>query len=280
MTASRLREAYTAVGRSLPRPVRRAVEEYRWRKDARRLAERYPEAKPIDLSRAQLVRDAPLDSLRDAAFLESHLLPELGFNDEVLEEFPERLWPIAGRGLRHWQYPNQFSKYLVELSRHSISSYLEVGVRHGGTFVITTEYLKRFGPLRLALGNDLFPMPGLEPYAQANPEVRLTRADSHGPRFALALRRHGPFDLALIDGDHTEEGCRKDFETIRPHARILAFHDIASTVVGGVPAVWQRIRAEHADEYDFLEFTDQYPDVRDRTGHTVLGLGLAIPKES
>jgi hypothetical protein len=34
----------------------------------------------------------------------------------------------------------------VELASHRVENYLEIGVRHGGTFVITVEYLSRFHP--------------------------------------------------------------------------------------------------------------------------------------
>jgi hypothetical protein len=258
---------------------RRALEEYRWRWYARDRARAvYDDARPIDLSRVELIRAAPIERLSDPAWIEHDLLPALGFNDELLEEFPTELLPRTGEGLLHWQYPNQFSKYLVELSRHRIESYLEVGVRHGGTFVVTTEYLKRFRPLRLALGNDLLPMPGLEPYARSEPEVELLRGSSHGPRFWLTARRRGPFDLVLIDGDHTEEGCRRDFELLRDQARLIAFHDIASEVVEGVPTVWCEIKERYADRYDFVEFTDQYGDVHERTRNQYLGLGLVMPK--
>jgi precorrin-6B methylase 2 len=54
-----------------------------------------------------------------------------------------------------WQYPNQFSKYLAELAAHPVDRYLEIGVRHGGTFVITVEYLSRFHPVREAIAVDL-----------------------------------------------------------------------------------------------------------------------------
>jgi len=66
---------------------------------------------------------------------------------------PDELYQFCGRGLHYWQYPNQFSKYLVRLSQFKVESYLEIGVRHGGTFVITVEYLSRFHPLKCAIGS-------------------------------------------------------------------------------------------------------------------------------
>jgi Methyltransferase domain len=262
-------------------PLARVRAEREWRREAQDIVERsYDDARPIDLDRLALLRSAELEKLRDAAWLERELLPRLGFNNEFLEEFPRELYPQTGEGLLHWQYPNQFSKYLVELSRHRISSYLEIGVRHGGTFAITVEYLRRFHPLRLAVGNDIYPMPGLVPYAGSDPRIHLVQRSSHGLRFVLDLLRRRRFDLVLIDGDHSAQGCRRDFEIVRRHARLIALHDIASDVVPGVPAVWREVRSRYADRYDFLEFTEQYEEVRARTGKAYLGIGLAVAKPS
>jgi hypothetical protein len=234
--------------------------------------------RPIDLSRVQLIRDAPLDRLRDASYLEHDLLLRLGLNGEQLYTLPDFLHPYAGRGLLHWQYPNQFGKYLVELSRHRIASYLELGVRHGGTFVITVEYLDRFYPVERAVGIDLGLTATLRGYASSRPGVTVLQADSQSDEFRDFVRAGDPFDLVLIDADHSEDGVRSDFETVREHARIIVFHDIVSEQVPGVAKVWSEVREKHADRFDFLEFTDQYPDLRAKAEIDYLGLGVAITR--
>ncbi len=85
-------------------------------------------SREIDLSLANSIREKGLDCLSDPKKLEFDLLPSLGLNNENLREFPEELYPYCGRGLLHWQYPNQFSKYLVLLSKLRIERYLEIGV--------------------------------------------------------------------------------------------------------------------------------------------------------
>src|SRR5947209_6395925 len=97
-------------------------------------------ARSIDLSRVQLLRKADTVVLRDDLRLQA-LLQALGLNDEGIEEFPPALHRDCGSGMLLWQFPIQFAPYLIELSRHRVRTYLEIVVRHGGSFVVTTEYL-------------------------------------------------------------------------------------------------------------------------------------------
>ena len=164
---------------------------------------------------------------------------------------------------------------MAELAKHRAENYLEIGVRHGGTFVITVEYLSRFHPVRNAIAIDLEGTPGLVRYAKSRPGVTLMAADTQTAGFRDWVRARGPFDIVLIDGDHSEAGCRYDFETVVGQARIIVFHDIVSDAVPGVGAVWREIKASHADRYRFLEFTDQYPELVGQ-GRSYLGIGMAI----
>jgi cephalosporin hydroxylase len=245
---------------------------------AARARRREHRTKPIDLSRTELIREAPLSQLSDPLYLEVDLLPRLGLNDENLHEIPPSLHPHTGYGLLHWQLPNQFSKYLLELSRHEIETYLEIGSRHGGTFVITVEYLSRFHPVREAVAVDLGRSRSLEKYASSREGITVLQADSHSREFENFVRKRSPFDLILIDGDHSEDGCRRDFELVLDHGRILVFHDIVSHPVPGVGKVWREVKEAYADRFRFLEFTDQYPEVRDEAGRKWFGIGVAISR--
>jgi predicted O-methyltransferase YrrM len=182
-----------------------------------------------------------------------------------------------GGGLRLWQYPNQFSKYLSTLRGLAPRSYIEIGCRWGGTFAVTVEYLSRFGSLEHAVAVDLEATSVIEYVHMSGRNVTFVRADSTGQEFAdwLADKR---FDVAFIDGDHSYQGVSRDFASCAPIASILVFHDICSHAVPGVAVFWMELKAMYSDTYDFFEFLEQYPDVLQRMQVPYLGIGVAVKK--
>jgi cephalosporin hydroxylase len=232
--------------------------------------------KLIDLSRINLIREKNLEYLSSADLLETDLLLKLGLNNEVLNEFPEELHTHCGHGLFSWQYPNQFSKYLTHLSKYKINSYLEIGTKHGGTFVITVEYLEKFHPLSYAVGIDISKCPSLLKYKSINPKAEFFKFDSQSAKFKKFLEKYNVLDLVLIDGCHEMEVCMNDFEIVKEKANICVFHDIVSDLCPGVVKVWNQIKNLYPNDYKFYEFIEQYDSVKKRTGQKHMGIGIAI----
>ena len=108
--------------------------------------------------------------------------------------------------------------------------------------------------------------------------MRFIRGDSQADEFKEQLHGFDTFDLALVDGDHAEDGCRADFLAVKDRANVVVLHDIVSDQCPGVVTVWNEIKEHYADEYEVAEFIDQYPDVLERTGHGYLGTGVAVRK--
>jgi hypothetical protein len=117
------------------------------------------------------IRSASLESLHNRDWLANWLLPHLGLNDEWEHEYPEPLRRFCGRGVKSWQFPHQFAGYLTHLADKQIGTYLEIGVRHGGTFVITCEYLRRFTELRRMVAVDPMLGEALASYREIVPQV-------------------------------------------------------------------------------------------------------------
>jgi len=100
-------------------------------------------------------------------------------------------------------------------------------------------------------------------FALPGQKIHLLRADSH-KRETLeqvkAILGGREIDLLFIDGDHTYEGVKKDFETYSPLVKeggIIAFHDIVlgpEENVGGVPEFWRKVK----DSYESKEIVEDW----------------------
>jgi len=122
---------------------------------------------------------------------------------------------------------------------------LEIGTFRGGTSFlfykllganVTTIDLKIPIFLRLILSY------------KSNGKIRLIQGDSHDKE-TLKKVSDRKYDLLFIDGDHSYEGIKKDFEMYSPLVReggIVAFHDILSEE--GVFKFWSEIKNMHESQ--------------------------------
>lgn len=223
-------------------------------------------------------------SLEDAV-IQAGLYPYISWQ---LDEFPKELHKDCGKGIGLWQYPAQFSKYIKFVHDHigHVRSYAEVGVAAGGTFIFTTEFLRSFCGLERSwavdialpgqvnyINNDGSPFEGvLHNYLQVTPYASFVHGDCER-LVRVLVEENEEIDLLLIDGDHSYEGVKKDFNTLMTRARHIVFHDIASQACQGVVRFWQEVK--QLSEYDAYEFIDQYESVNG----TFLGIGLLVRRE-
>jgi cephalosporin hydroxylase len=228
----------------------------------------------MDLSRINFIKDSNLEELQDNNYLEN-LIIKLGFNYEMLNEQPLIIKENIG-GLLIWQYPNQFSKYLILLSKLNISSYIEIGCRWGGTFVLTNEYLKKFNIINKSIAIDIIDSPVLY-YCISNNNTQFIKINSQSLEFANYIKNNY-FDLIFIDGDHSYNGVKNDYEISKNSGKIFVFHDIISYVCPGVVQFWNELKNNENDTYHFFEFIEQYEDVWNNTRQKFLGIGVAIKK--
>ena len=220
----------------------------------------------------ELIRAAPLELLTDPAWLEYRLLPALGLNDRHMDQYPRHLHRHCGVGLRSWQYPCQFAKYLAYLGERGVSSYVEVGGHKGGTFIVTVEYLRRLGFQGRALTVDPWARQELRQYVDQSPGCEYVVARSDDPEF-LRVFEGAEWDLVLLDGDHDYRAVRGDFERARTRARTVALHDIVNHLTPGVAQVWREIE-EQLPQRPRHRFTDQYDDVLLRMRGALMGIGV------
>tara|TARA_Y100000816_G_scaffold215663_1_gene160902 strand:+ start:878 stop:1570 length:693 start_codon:yes stop_codon:yes gene_type:complete len=229
----------------------------------------------MEIVKKNLITDSDVNNLKNENYVHD-LICKLGFNNEALHEQPDIVKNNMG-GLKIWQYPNQFSKYLLFLQKFKIESYLEIGVRHGGTFVLTNEYLKKFNNVTKSVAVDVSINEQLTKYCKSNPNMFYLHMDSHREDFKEYMTNN-KFDLIFIDGDHSYDGVKADYELCKHNSDILVFHDISNKKIGP-KKLWKELKRT-TNEYDFYEFIDQYEEVFKKTGRKYLGIGVAVKKSS
>jgi hypothetical protein len=233
----------------------------------------YQDLVPAVARAQELIRTLPTSRVFDRAYLEHELIPQLGLNNEQLHEQPRALAPHFGTGLHLWQYPNQLAGYLVWMARHAadVSSYMEIGCRWGGTFIVVCEWLRRIGAdLRLAVAVD--PVPETPFLAHYRAEVAdfpvLYRQELSTDQSFIDFCHVARPDFVFVDGDHSMKGVMHDHALVRNFANIIVHHDIVSTACPDTTLFWRYLVGTE-DRFTAWAFTDQYPEV----GAPYLGLG-------
>lgn len=103
-----------------------------------------------------------------------------------------------------------------------------------------------------------------------NQSLVVSGRSSRSPEAISFAKERGPFDFVFIDGDHTYQAVRTDFETYRPFVQkdgVLVLHDIfRRTAIDEVWKLWHEIKESG---YKTVELRSE-PDQQD------LGIGLVL----
>lgn len=145
------------------------------------------------------------------------------------------------------------------LSRVKPRVVLEIGTGRGGTLFLLT---KVSDPEAMIISIDLpggpfgggYPkwrIPIFKSFVSNGQRMYLLRRDSHDPATLDQVKgvlKGGKVDFLFIDGDHTYEGVKKDFEMYSPMVKrrgLIAFHDICAKLPGTgceVDKFWGKIK--------------------------------------
>lgn len=172
-------------------------------------------------------------------------------------------------GRKPSQDEKELTAFIDLLRERNVKSYLEIGARHGDTFYDVMCSLPP-GSLGVAvdypgaLWGTLKSLKTLDRVFVALIEkgyrVKKILGDSGSQAVIKSVQSFGKFDAALIDGDHTYKGIKKDWENYSPLASIVALHDIVGygqheKVYGNaveVPRFWEEIKPTLGKYTEFI----------------------------
>lgn len=153
--------------------------------------------------------------------------------------------------------------FLDLLRAEGVRSYLEIGLGYGGSLWRVGNALP---PGSRIIGVDKTPDVDAHHNFQLctgrlmndlGQDARLILGNSTDAETIELAKSRGPFDCVFIDGDHSYEGVKADWDNYGPLGRLVAFHDISwnetwvSKVPGrvtqpmGVPKLWDEIKTDY-----------------------------------
>ena len=162
--------------------------------------------------------------------IEQGVIPELGGNGVLM------------------QNPDELARFYLWLEENKIEKrYFEIGTSYGGLMKFFYE-----------LDWDVW---GCDPHTEPT-EISLLRVCknfSHRADTISFFDQHKPYGFVLIDGDHSYEAVKRDFEIYSKQTKVIAFHDICG-LRGEEDAkrFWGEIKILYPNTYEFISDDPAY----------------------
>jgi len=169
---------------------------------------------------------------------------------------------LTRSGRKASQQPAELARLLEIIVSEGVTSYLEIGARHGDTFYDVVRAMPK-GSKAVAVD-----LPGgkwghgssreamtdcANELVNLGYKITVIFGDSTKPDIIEHIEGHGPYGAVFIDGDHRYEGVKQDWINYGK-APIVAFHDIdGEGVYSGslpveVPTLWAEIKGDYRHE--------------------------------
>lgn len=185
---------------------------------------------------------------------------------DIVNVFPFKSWSI-----RPIQVKEEITQLLRFLGKHKLKFILEIGTAGGGTLFLFARFSSPDATIisidlpggRFGGGYPEWRKPLYESFAVHKQKMHLIRGDSHAPTtFNIVKKILGghQLDFLFIDGDHTYNGVKKDFEMYNRlvgKGGIIAFHDVCPQLPQTrceVNKFWCEIK----DEYEYSEIVKDW----------------------
>jgi len=192
--------------------------------------------------------------------------------DLTAEDLLNFAYSEIGSLITPWQYREEISKLTAEIKKLKPKNALEIGTANGGTLFLLCRLADpkakimsvdlpegKFGGGYPAWKTKLY-----KKFALPKQELDLVRGDSHLPESFKIVRSHfdgAELDYLFIDGDHSYEGVKQDYEMYSPLVRkggIIAFHDIVEHKSSDckVDEFWREVK-QGKESKEFVKDHDQ-----------------------
>ena len=201
------------------------------------------------------------------------------FNSNNIEEIMNFTFNTLGETIRPEQIKNEFRELLNLINHIELNNILEIGTANGGSLFSFCKLASNDATIiSIDLPHGMFgggypdwKTPIYNFFKSGKQKLFLLREDSHSvvtSNKVETILNGKKLDFLFLDGDHTYEGIKKDFNMYSALVKkggIIAFHDIAPNGieerVGGVPEFWNEIKFS----YNYKEFVNN----QNQTGYGI-----------